>query len=170
MTEPSEYLAAQIRTRLAEGGLAQVAIDVRVADGRVVLAGCVKSAAVRRRVCEAVQGLAADHVVCDELSVTDRHGACRPRGRVVTGLVHVAAVGDLHVGRDLVDERLSVTFDDADMLLLAGDLTAPRNRRRGGCLISVLSEVEVPIVAVLGNHDHHAGTPDELEQRSSPPV
>ena len=71
MTEPSEYLAAQIRTRLAEGGLAQVAIDVRVADGRVVLAGCVESAAVRRRVCEAVQGLVADHVVCDELSVTD---------------------------------------------------------------------------------------------------
>ncbi len=90
------------------------------------------------------------------------HGARRPRGRVVTELVRVAAVGDLHIGRDLVDERLSVTSDDADALLLAGDLTRRGTVDEVECLMTVLSEVEVPIVAVLGNHDHHAGTPDEV--------
>jgi Icc-related predicted phosphoesterase len=77
----------------------------------------------------------------------------------VTDTVRVAAVGDLHIGADLADQRLRVTADDADVLLLAGDLTRGGTLAEIECLVAVLSEVEVPIVAVLGNHDHHAGVP-----------
>jgi Icc-related predicted phosphoesterase len=83
----------------------------------------------------------------------------------VIDTVRVAAVGDLHIGVDLADQRLNVTSDDADVLLLAGDLTRGGTLRETDCLLTVLSEVEVPIVAVLGNHDHHAGLPDAVRAR-----
>jgi hypothetical protein len=71
MTEPSDYLAARIRHLLAEGGLGELSLDVKVADGRVVLVGHVESDAVRRAICQSVDDLAADHEVCDELMVVD---------------------------------------------------------------------------------------------------
>jgi Icc-related predicted phosphoesterase len=77
-------------------------------------------------------------------------------------VVRVAAVGDLHVGLDLADQRTLVTSEDADLLLLAGDLTRHGTRDEVDYLVAVLSLVEVPIIAVLGNHDHHAGRPDEV--------
>jgi osmotically-inducible protein OsmY len=71
MTEPPDYLAAQLHNLLAEGELAQLAISVEVAEGRVVLAGCVESEVVRRRVRDTVHGAVADLEVYDELVVVD---------------------------------------------------------------------------------------------------
>jgi hypothetical protein len=71
MTEPSEYVAAQIHNRLAEGGLGELSLDVKVADGRVVLVGHVESEQVRREICAFVAALTSDHEVCDELAVVD---------------------------------------------------------------------------------------------------
>jgi uncharacterized protein len=50
----------------------------------------------------------------------------------------------------------------ADVLVIAGDFTnhgKPEEMR--GCL-AVLEHIRVPIVAVLGNHDHESGHQDEL--------
>jgi Icc-related predicted phosphoesterase len=53
----------------------------------------------------------------------------------------------------------------ADLLLIAGDLTQVGSDAEVGCLIDELSVVDVPIVAVLGNHDHHEGNPERVADR-----
>ncbi len=69
----------------------------------------------------------------------------------------MAAVGDLHVGADspcpLGAEPARVT-DDADVLLLAGDLTRVGDPAEAEVLAGALAAVRgFPVVAVLGNHD-----------------
>lgn len=74
--------------------------------------------------------------------------------------VRVAAVGDMHVGPDMAG-RLAPSYallhDSADVFLLAGDLTRTGRPAEMACLVQELSVVTVPVVAVLGNHDLHAG-------------
>ncbi|HKY15914.1 MAG TPA: metallophosphoesterase [Microthrixaceae bacterium] len=77
--------------------------------------------------------------------------------------VRVAAVGDLHIGVDGADD---VGLDDveerADLLLLAGDLTRGGDIEEAKVLADRLDHIAIPVVAVLGNHDHHAGRVPEL--------
>lgn len=79
--------------------------------------------------------------------------------------MRIAAVGDIHLGVD-ADDRLVAAFEQlhlhADVLLLAGDLTKCGTAEEAGNVASLLGTVSVPVVAVLGNHDHHAGTPDAV--------
>jgi Icc-related predicted phosphoesterase len=80
-------------------------------------------------------------------------------------VIRVAAVGDLHLGPDsaaLWSEGLARVSDEADLLLLAGDLTRCGSREEAGEVARVLREVEIPTVAVLGNHDYHADQPREV--------
>ncbi len=80
-------------------------------------------------------------------------------------MIRVAAVGDLHVGDDstgLWQSLLAPLADDADVLLLAGDLTKCGTRREAEVLAGELARVTVPIVAVLGNHDYHADADREV--------
>jgi Icc-related predicted phosphoesterase len=82
--------------------------------------------------------------------------------------VRLAAVGDIHVGTDThgrVAAAMATLGTKADMLLIAGDLTQVGSDEEVDCLIEELSVVDVPIVAVLGNHDHHAGHPDRVTLR-----
>jgi Icc-related predicted phosphoesterase len=74
--------------------------------------------------------------------------------------MRVAAVGDLHIGTDSAGvwrARLTALGADADLLLLAGDLTKCGSRAEAEVLAHELDGVGVPTVAVLGNHDYHAG-------------
>jgi Icc-related predicted phosphoesterase len=74
-------------------------------------------------------------------------------------VIRLAAVGDLHIGEDSVAiwrDAFRNVARDADLLLLAGDLTRGGESNEAACLVSALHEVGVPIVAVLGNHDYHA--------------
>jgi Icc-related predicted phosphoesterase len=74
--------------------------------------------------------------------------------------VRIGAVGDLHLGIDSAPrERESLTgvADTIDVLLLAGDLTQHGSREEGRALARALHRTPVPVVAVLGNHDHHLG-------------
>lgn len=79
--------------------------------------------------------------------------------------MRLAAVGDLHVGRDsaprLRDEMAPVD-DEADLLVLAGDLTQHGTRDEGAALAENLRGLSVPVIAVLGNHDYHAGAQDGI--------
>ena len=75
-------------------------------------------------------------------------------------MIRVAAVGDLHIGTDsrgLWAPHLARIAEDADLLLLAGDLTKGGLREEASVLATELRAVSVPMVAVLGNHDYHSG-------------
>ncbi|RIL07437.1 MAG: metallophosphoesterase [Proteobacteria bacterium] len=77
-------------------------------------------------------------------------------------MIRVAAVGDLHLGVDSSAQwrdALAPVSDDAELLLLAGDLTRIGTPQEAEALAAVLRPVSIPIVAVLGNHDHHAECP-----------
>lgn len=74
-------------------------------------------------------------------------------------MIRVAAVGDLHVGPEAAG-KLAPLFaglrEEADLLLLAGDLTEDGQPAAAETLVAELREVGVPVVAVLGNHDYEA--------------
>lgn len=80
-------------------------------------------------------------------------------------MIRVAAVGDLHVGPDsagALREQLVGLPDKADVLLIAGDLTKSGRPEEAEVLAAELQGAAVQVVAVLGNHDHHADRPDEI--------
>jgi Icc-related predicted phosphoesterase len=74
-------------------------------------------------------------------------------------VIRVAAVGDVHFGVDAIGTwrpDLDPVCDDADVLLLAGDLTRVGLPEEAEALVAELEGITIPIVAVLGNHDFHA--------------
>ena len=80
--------------------------------------------------------------------------------------IRIAAAGDLHATEELADRlarAFAATADEADLILLAGDLTTHGQPDQARVLARACSSLEIPIVAVLGNHDHHSGRADEVE-------
>lgn len=81
-------------------------------------------------------------------------------GKPPEGRLRVAAAGDLHCRHDSrnwfrkVFERLE---READLLLLAGDLTNWGELAEAEVLAHELSGIGIPVYAVQGNHDWHAG-------------
>ncbi len=76
-------------------------------------------------------------------------------------MIRVAAIADLHVGDDCAGveppmAKLRRVSEDADLLLLGGDLTKCGARAEAACLARTLRGIDVPVLAVLGNHDYHA--------------
>ncbi len=80
-------------------------------------------------------------------------------------MIRIAAVGDIHMGPDSKG-RLRPSFetlpDCADVLLLAGDLTRHGTPEEARVVAHEIEGLAVPVVAVLGNHDHHADCPEEI--------
>lgn len=77
-------------------------------------------------------------------------------------MVRLAAVGDLHLTRtpvEIVRPVFAKANERADILLLCGDLTDYGKEEEAKVLARELQAVHIPIVAVLGNHDHESGTP-----------
>ena len=82
-------------------------------------------------------------------------------------MTRVAAVGDIHVGVDSVGrvaEGLRHVDERADVLLLAGDLTRCGEATEARLVVDELRDVHIPMVAVLGNHDHHADEAAEVTE------
>ena len=80
-------------------------------------------------------------------------------------MIRIAAVGDLHAGSDTADvlrDQLGEVSQKADVLLIAGDLTKSGRPQEARVLAHELGHVSVPVVAVLGNHDHHSDRPEEV--------
>lgn len=74
--------------------------------------------------------------------------------------VRIAAVGDFHCGEEDVGAYRPLfarVNEEADILLLAGDLTRWGTPAEMRVAMGELADVEIPILAVLGNHDHEAG-------------
>ena len=82
-------------------------------------------------------------------------------------MVTIAAAADVHAS-DVSRERVERAFADlrgaADVVLLAGDLTTSGEPEQAEVLAGACRLLDVPIFAVLGNHDHHAGRVAELEE------
>lgn len=80
-------------------------------------------------------------------------------------MIHVAAVGDIHFAADAAGTlrpHLAHLEERADLLLLAGDLTRVGTAEEARALADELSGIDVPMVAVLGNHDYHSDQADEV--------
>ncbi len=79
--------------------------------------------------------------------------------------IRVAAAGDIHSAEE-ERTRLQAAFaeaeEQADLILLAGDLTTYGEPEQAAALADVTRELETPILAVLGNHDWHADRRDEV--------
>lgn len=79
--------------------------------------------------------------------------------------VRIAAAGDVHAS-EAVRERLCRVFapigDECDLLLLAGDLTTHGLPEQAAVLAEACRDLAIPVLAVLGNHDHHSGVPNEV--------
>lgn len=80
-------------------------------------------------------------------------------------MIRIAAVGDVHFGPDAAGQlhpHLERLADEADVLLLAGDLTRLGRAEEADVLAEEMSGLEVPCVAVLGNHDYHSGEESDV--------
>ena len=81
-------------------------------------------------------------------------------------VVRIAATGDVHLGRAGDKERWAEAFAGlrgrVDLVLLAGDLTTHGEPEQAAMLAAAVRGVEVPVLAVLGNHDWHVNRRDEL--------
>ncbi len=74
--------------------------------------------------------------------------------------VRIAAVGDIHCTREsrgALAELFAAASREADILLLAGDLTDYGLPEEARVLAGELAGSQIPIVAVLGNHDYESG-------------
>ncbi|WP_367574872.1 metallophosphoesterase [Streptomyces griseoaurantiacus] len=80
-------------------------------------------------------------------------------------MIRVAAVGDIHMGSDsqgLLRPAFETLPECADLLLLAGDLTRHGTPEEMRVVAREVRDLAVPVVAVLGNHDHHDERPEEV--------
>jgi Icc-related predicted phosphoesterase len=81
-------------------------------------------------------------------------------------VVRVAAVSDIHYSKDshgVMQPLFAQITESADVLVIAGDLTDYGLPEEAKVLARDLTTtVQVPIVAVLGNHDYESGQEAEL--------
>jgi Icc-related predicted phosphoesterase len=80
-------------------------------------------------------------------------------------VVRVAAAGDVHCRADHRDQVVAAFAElrgQADLLLLAGDLTAVGEPAEGAVLADACRGLGMPVFAVLGNHDWPANRRGEL--------
>ena len=79
--------------------------------------------------------------------------------------MRIAAVADIHFAPPVwerVREKMEHVRDEADVLVLAGDLTNYGKISEMETLLNVLVRLRVPIVAVLGNHDYESDQQEQL--------
>ena len=79
--------------------------------------------------------------------------------------IRIAAAGDIHI-TDANSAAVANAFrevdDQADLILLAGDLTTHGEPEQGELLARALDGLDTPVLAVLGNHDWHVNRAAEL--------
>ena len=79
--------------------------------------------------------------------------------------IRIAAAGDIHIreaNRKQLTQAFSTLQGEVDLVLLAGDLTTHGEPEQGAWLAEACAGLDVPILAVLGNHDWHENRADEL--------
>src|SRR5918997_5688553 len=79
--------------------------------------------------------------------------------------MRIAAVGDVHLAepaRGMLRPALEKLPEHADVLLLAGDLTRHGTVDEAEVVADEFADLPVPVVGVLGNHDHHSDAQHEI--------
>jgi uncharacterized protein len=79
--------------------------------------------------------------------------------------VRIAAAGDVHcreANRDAVVASFARLGEFADVALLAGDLTSLGTVAEAEVLVEAAAATEVPVFAVLGNHDWEGGEAEAM--------
>ena len=82
-----------------------------------------------------------------------------------TTTVRIAAAGDIHCSEARAEQAVSAFAalrGEADVVLLAGDLTTLGEPEQAAVVAEAAAPLDVPVVAVLGNHDWHADKTDEI--------
>lgn len=83
----------------------------------------------------------------------------------VAKTIRIAAAGDIHAGsaeRVRVREAFERVQEQADLILLAGDLTQHGQVDEVCVVADACRELELPVIAVLGNHDWQSDRPADL--------
>lgn len=83
--------------------------------------------------------------------------------------VRIAAVGDIHCtkrSQGVLQSLFEEAAQQADILILTGDLTDYGTVEEAQILASeyINAGVELPVVGVLGNHDHESGQPAAITE------
>lgn len=79
--------------------------------------------------------------------------------------IRLAAVGDLHCTKNSGGDLRAFfqqAAENADVLILCGDLTDYGLPEEAHVLVDGLSAARIPVVAVLGNHDYESGKQEEV--------
>lgn len=79
--------------------------------------------------------------------------------------MRIAATADLHFNPQSfskLQEQFERVRYEADVLVLAGDLTNYGQPSEMDPLLNVLVRLRIPIIVVLGNHDYESGKEEEL--------
>jgi len=80
-------------------------------------------------------------------------------------VIRIAAAGDIHASeatRDRVTRAFDAVADEADVVLLAGDLTTTGEPEQAAVLADACRNLPIPVFTVLGNHDVHAGRQGDI--------
>lgn len=81
--------------------------------------------------------------------------------------MRIAATADLHFSPQsyaIIQDQFSRVRDEADVLLLAGDLTNYGRPEEMEALLNALARLRLPVIAVLGNHDFECGHESQLQK------
>lgn len=81
--------------------------------------------------------------------------------------LRIAAVADIHyphASDASTVPALVKAVEHADVLLICGDLTHHGLVEEAVELMKLLSKIQIPILAVLGNHDFHADQQEEIKR------
>ncbi len=80
-------------------------------------------------------------------------------------VIRIAAAADLHASeatRERVERAFATVAEEADVILLAGDLTTTGEPEQAQVVADACKAIDIPVFAVFGNHDVHANRPDEI--------
>jgi uncharacterized protein len=84
----------------------------------------------------------------------------------MAGVIRIAAAGDVHASeatRERVERAFAQVESEADVILLAGDLTTTGEPEQACVLADACRGLSIPVFAVLGNHDCHAGRGADIQ-------
>jgi Icc-related predicted phosphoesterase len=80
-------------------------------------------------------------------------------------MIRIAAAGDVHASeltRERIEESFARVQQEADIILLAGDLTTHGEPEEARVLANACRDLSIPVCVVLGNHDLHGGKGGEI--------
>ena len=80
-------------------------------------------------------------------------------------MVTIAAAGDVHASkatRSRIADSFGALEPKVDLVLLAGDLTTHGEADQAEVLADACRDLQIPVCAVLGNHDLHSGHGEEI--------